>query len=122
MWRYSPVLCSTMPSAGSQRPWPLAGIEAQDSDVAGAPGTVTLEDFNRRRLPGAVGAKEAEDLAAGDGELDSAHGFELAVRLAQTFDLNRVVIAHIGDDASGRNGDIPPAWVPSSRSPPFGGC
>ena len=34
---------------------------------------VALEDLDRRRLAGAVGAEEAEDLAGGDLEVDAAH-------------------------------------------------
>jgi hypothetical protein len=39
----------------------------------------------------AVGAEEAKDLARGDREGDGAHRLQVAVRLAQAVDLDRVV-------------------------------
>src|SRR6476469_2560968 len=44
---------------------------------------VTLEDLDGRRLPGAVGAEEAEHLALLDLEIDAANRLEISVRLAQ---------------------------------------
>ena len=47
------------------------------------------EHVDRRRLAGAVGPEEAEDLAGGDLEADAAHGLDLAEGLAQVVDLDR---------------------------------
>ncbi len=41
---------------------------------------------DRRRLARSVGAQEAEDLAAGDLEVDAPHGLHLGVALGQPFD------------------------------------
>ena len=57
-------------------------------DAAGAR-AVALEDLDGRRLAGAVGAEQPEDLAAGDLEVDAAHRLELAVGLAQVADEDR---------------------------------
>ena len=47
------------------------------------------QQLQRRRLAGAVGAEEAEDFSLGDLEVDPAHGFVLAIGLAQPFDADR---------------------------------
>ena len=47
------------------------------------------EHLDRRRLAGAVGAEEAEDLAARDLEVDPAHGFDLAVALGEASSTGR---------------------------------
>ena len=58
---------------------PLAGIVAEHAHLAGVGAAVALEDLDRGRLAGAVGAEEAEDLAAVDGEVDALEGFDVAV-------------------------------------------
>ena len=63
------------------------------------------EHAHRRRLPGAVGAEEAEDLAAGNGEVDAAHGLH--------------VVAEATDEPSGLDGGVagPGAqWCSMTRS------
>src|SRR5207244_622004 len=53
------------PAAGG-----LAGVTAEDRDVAAGPPAVALEDLDCGRLTGAVGAEEAEHLALRDLEAD----------------------------------------------------
>ncbi len=48
------------------------GIEAQDGGRPRIGAPKSLEDLDRRRLPGAVGAEEPEQLAPPDGERDAA--------------------------------------------------
>jgi hypothetical protein len=40
-----------------------AGIEAEHRDLAGITRAVALEDLDRRRLAGAIGSEDGEDLA-----------------------------------------------------------
>ena len=77
------------PDARAQRSRALAGIEAEHGDLAGAAVAVALEDLDGRRLAGAVGTEQPEDLAALHGEVDPADGLEVAVGLSQTVDLDR---------------------------------
>src|SRR5258705_108750 len=49
-------------------------VEAEDIDVPTVPCAVTLEDLDRRRLPGSVRGEQAEDLTLLDLEADSADG------------------------------------------------
>ena len=60
-------------------------------DVGAAAGRLgeRAEHVDRRRLAGAVGAEEAEDLAAGDVEADAAHGLDLAEGLSEVLDVDR---------------------------------
>src|SRR5262249_16003757 len=60
--------------------------QTEELDAAGVGGEKTLADLDRRRLAGTVGAEQAETLASGDREIESIHGFDVAVVLAQTFD------------------------------------
>ena len=46
------------------------------------------EHVDRRRLAGAVGPEEPEDLAGGDLEADAAHRLDLVEGLAQVVDLD----------------------------------
>jgi hypothetical protein len=62
------------------------GILAEHRHLAAIALAVALEDLHRRRLPRPVRAKEGEDLAAADLELDPAHRFELAVAHPQVAD------------------------------------
>ena len=73
---------------------PRSGVEAEHGHAAARARAVALEDLDRRRLAGAVGPEQAEDLAAPDGEGDAAHGGLLAVGLAQVLDLDRHVAGH----------------------------
>ena len=59
-----------------------------------AAGPVALEDLDRRRLAGAVGAQQPEHLAAGDRDVDPADGLVLAVALGQAAHLDRGGVAH----------------------------
>ena len=44
---------------------------------------MAFEDLDGRGLAGAVRAKQAEDLARADGEVDALKGLEVAVGLAE---------------------------------------
>ena len=50
---------------------------------------MALQDFQRRRLAGAVGADQAEDLALLHAEVDALNGLQIAVKLAQAAHLDR---------------------------------
>jgi hypothetical protein len=68
---------------------PLAGnVEAVHAGGAGGGTRQRAEHVDRRALAGAVGAEEAEDLAAGDGERDAADGLDLAVGLDEGLDVD----------------------------------
>ena len=78
--------------ADDWRTTPICSRHASPAHAGSMPSTVTeprvalavaLEDLDRRRLAGAVGAEEAEDLARGDLEADPANGLDLAVGLAE---------------------------------------
>ena len=71
-----------------QRALAVLGVVAEDAYVARAARAVALEDLGGRRLAGAVGPEEAEDLSRGDGEGDAAHRLDVAVGLAQADDLD----------------------------------
>src|SRR5262245_65828303 len=58
-------------------------IKSVDRDATAARHQDAHHDPDRRCLAGAVGAEEAEDLPLLDGELEIAHGRELAVSLAE---------------------------------------
>ena len=64
----------------------LRGVVAQDADDAARALPVALQDLDRGGLPGAVGAQEAEDLAAGDLEVDPADRLGGAVGLVKISD------------------------------------
>src|SRR4051812_32131596 len=70
----------------AQLPRVLLWIVAEHGDDPGRAGAVALEDLDRGRLAGAVGAEQAEDLADGDLEVEAPHGLVLAVGLAQVAD------------------------------------
>ena len=63
-------------------------VEAAHAGGAGGGPHEGAEHVDRRALPGAVGAEEAEDLTASDGERDSADGLSLAVGLDEGLDLD----------------------------------
>ena len=73
---------------------PADGVAlADDVEAAHAGGTgrgpgERAQHVDRRALAGAVGAEEAEDLAASDGERDTADGLDLAVGLDECLDLD----------------------------------
>src|SRR5258705_9292859 len=58
-------------------------VVAEHADLTGVAAAVALEDLDGRRLPGAVGAEQAEHLALLDLEIDAANCLEISVRLAQ---------------------------------------
>src|SRR5947209_6286964 len=76
------------PDALAQRPCPAGRVEAQDAHLPAGAVAIALEDLHRRRLAGAVGAEQAEDLAAADLEGDPAHGLDAVVGLPQVVDLD----------------------------------
>ncbi len=78
-----PPDCSTIPIRWRSAMRALAGVVAEHRDLAAAARAVALEDLDGRRLAGAVRAEQAEHLAALHGDVDAAHGLELAVALAQ---------------------------------------
>ena len=53
-------------------------VLAEHADLAAAALAVALEDLDRRRLAGPVGAEEGEDLAGIDLEVDAAHRLEVS--------------------------------------------
>ncbi len=58
---------------------PLAvGVVAEDAHPAAGRRCEALQEFDRGRLAGAVGAQEREDLPAPHGEADPPHGLEPA--------------------------------------------
>ena len=61
-------------------------VDAEHGDLAAVGLVEALEDLDRRRLAGAVGPEQAEDLAAADLEVDAVDGLDLAVALAQAGD------------------------------------
>ncbi len=63
-------------------------VEAAHAGGAGGGPRERAEHVDRRALAGAVGAEEAEDLAASDGERDAADGLDLAVGLGELVDLD----------------------------------
>jgi hypothetical protein len=65
---------------------PLPGIYAEYLDGAAIAWQEAFEDFNARRLTGAVGAEKGKDLTALDIETYVVNGFEASVRLAQIVD------------------------------------
>ena len=64
------------------------GIHAEHRHGASVARAVTLEDLDRGRLAGAIGAEHREDLAFLDGEVDVLHRNDIAVDLAEALDLN----------------------------------
>ena len=72
-----------MPTRAAPGAVGLGRIDPEHRDLAAASAAVALEDLDRRRLAGAVGAEEREDLAAVDLEVDPAHRLDIAVGLAQ---------------------------------------
>ena len=66
------------------------GIEAQDAHVSRVAVAITLEDLDRGRLPGAVGAEQREDLALVHREVDAAYRVDCCVRLPQPLHLDDV--------------------------------
>ena len=52
---------------------------------------MALEDLDSRRLPRAIGAKESEDLAARNPQVNASHGLKTVVRHPQARDLDHRV-------------------------------
>jgi hypothetical protein len=63
-------------------------ILAQDRHLAAAALAIALEDLDRRRLAGAVGAEEREHLACVDVQVDPPDGLDVPVGLAEALDLD----------------------------------
>jgi hypothetical protein len=84
------------PDPLAQRPRLLLGIVSEHRYDPARSSAVALEDLDRRGLACAVGPEQAKDLAGGDFEVQAAHGFVLAVGLAQVADENgRCGSAHL---------------------------
>ena len=67
-------------------------VEACEGRCSGRRPDRRRQHSNRRRLPGAVRAEEAEDLTAGDLEVDSLHGDGVdvvGIRLPEALNCNR---------------------------------
>ena len=58
--------------AFAERAFPAAGVAAEHTHLAGGRRAVPLEDLDDRRLPGAVGAEQRDDLAFGDRDRQAA--------------------------------------------------
>ena len=85
-------------------------VLAQHSDLAGSALAVALEDLDSRRLPRAVGAKESEDLAARNPQVNASHGLKTVVRHPQARDIDhRVSRPDRAKDARRRERPIPGA-------------
>ena len=74
----------------------IAGGLAEDTDGAGAGEDQAKQGLDGGRLPGAVGAEEAEDLALIDIQADVVDGDDAAVLLDEMVDLNRLRVARVG--------------------------
>jgi hypothetical protein len=70
----------------------LDDVEPVDRGLAGTRQQVAGQDLHRRRLPGAVGAQEADDLAPRDLEGDSLQGLGGAVQLRQILNVDHRTI------------------------------
>ena len=68
-----------------------SGIDSQDPCLTRRAGSIPLQDLDDGRLAGAVGAEQAEHLAARDVEAHPAHGLRLAVRAPE--------VAHLDGEA-----------------------
>ena len=71
------------PDPLAPRRWRAPRVGAEHLDLTGAGLAEALEDLDGRRLAGAVGPEEREDLAAADLEVDPADGLVVAVALVQ---------------------------------------
>src|SRR5205814_9906505 len=86
------------------------GVDAEHLDLAAVATAVALKDLDSGRLPGAVRAEQAEDLAALHFEIDPAHRLDRAVGLAQGADGDRAHESSIESMAPGaKAGSSPPA-------------
>jgi hypothetical protein len=66
----------------------MGGVDAEHRDVAGVAGTVALEDLDGGGLAGPVRPEEPEDLLGAYLEVDAVDPLHVAVRLAQSMDLD----------------------------------
>ncbi len=73
-------------------------VDAEDADVAGAAPPIPLEDLDGRRLAGAVGTEQREDLAAGDGQVDAGDGVDVVIGLVQASNDDGGVMSHAAED------------------------
>jgi hypothetical protein len=88
------------------RPSRSRRVGAQDSDAAAARDAEALEDLHRRRLTGAVGTEEGEDLAPDDLEVDARHGVAVSVALAQAGERDDRLGGLAGRGAALSHGDV----------------
>ena len=73
-------------NALAQRARALRRVKTEHRNAAAAADPVALKDLNGRRLPSAVGAKQAENLAFCDLKADAANGLVFVVELVQVGD------------------------------------
>jgi hypothetical protein len=59
----------------------VCGVDAGHLDAAGVRLPQSDDALDERRLAGAIGAEQAEDLPPVDAQRDAAYGFDGAVRL-----------------------------------------
>src|SRR5262249_18638541 len=81
-------------------------VDAVDGGGPAVGGEAARDDPQRRRLAGAVGAEEADDLAALDGEADAVEGDRRAVAFDEGGDLDHGAI--MPDPARPRPSSLPP--------------
>ena len=67
---------------------------AVDGDRTGVPGIVAGQDFHQRRLAGAIGAKQGDDLAGVEMKMDIAEHGHAAERLADTAHIQDSIVGH----------------------------
>ena len=63
-------------------------VEAEYRDLASVGGPMTLEDLDGRRLPGAVGTEQGENLAGFDSQVHAVYCGHIAVVLDQALHLD----------------------------------
>ena len=90
-------------------------VEAEHRDVAAVARAIALQDLDGRRLPGAVGTEQREDLALVDGQVDAGDRLQLAVRLAQPADHDGRRTVPRGGGAHGAVARSDRAWICWSR-------
>jgi hypothetical protein len=76
----------------------LAGIVAQDRDLAAVAGAEPFQHFHGGGLPGPVRTKEGEDFSRVHFEVDSPYGRKTAVVLRESAYLNWRAARHRVDD------------------------
>jgi hypothetical protein len=69
-------------------------IEVEHFHFAGGAGTKALQDFYRGSLARAIWAEQTEDLSGSHLEIDTLHGFEVAVRFSKSSDVDNELGTH----------------------------